>query len=317
MFSQTRHLSIVFALIVSFAVTSCTRKTEEQAHVDPASGHASRDLDSLRQRISTFLSLQPADVGVGVYAIEDGDTMSVNGDREFPMMSVAKFAQAIKLLTLVDQGQLSLSQKIVLNSTDLQVRTGSTLTKDHPGKSVSLTIPEMLKYSIGQSDNITSNKIYELEGGPQAVTDYLRSIGIADAHHVTGYANVTMDEFVRNRSTPKAQALLLKKFFANKLLSDSSTALLWTTMVESTSGQDRIKGQLPPGTVVAHKTGTSGKDSNGVLTALNDIGIMTLPNGKQVAIAVFVGNSKASEADTPKIIATVAKMVWDEFTAAR
>jgi beta-lactamase class A len=275
--------------------------------------HSGRNLDSLRQRILTDVGSQPANVGVAVYSIEDGDTMSVNSDREFPMMSVAKFAQAIKLLTLVDQGQLSLSQKIVLNSTDLQVRTASTLTQDHPGKSVSLTIPEMLKYSIGQSDNITSNKIYELEGGPQAVTDYLRSIGIADAHHVTGYANVTMDQFVRNRSTPKAQALLLKKFFADKLLSDSSTTLLWKMMVESVSGPDRIKGQLPPGTVVAHKTGTSGKDSNGVLTALNDIGIMTLPNGKHLAIAVFVGNSKASEADTPKIIATVAKMVWDEF----
>jgi beta-lactamase class A len=300
-------------LILGFLVGCGNPKQDVGPSSDSLASSTEYKLDSLRSAIGTYLSMQPADVGVAVYAIEEGDTMSVNGDKMHSLMSVTKLPQALLLLHLVDQGKVSMAKPLTFTPEHLTQRTASTLVKDHPQKTFALPIPEVLRYAVGQSDNISSNVIFDAEGGPEAVTKYLRNIGINDitigASYRDPYAQVN-----KNLGTAKAVALLLKKYHSEKLLADSSHELLWKTMVESLPGADRIKGQLPPGTVVAHKTGSSGTDSTGAITALNDVGIVTLPNGKHLAIAVLVGNSKASADETANIIATVSKMVWDEFT---
>jgi beta-lactamase class A len=38
-----------------------------------------------------------------------------------------------------------------------------------------------------------------------------------------------------------------------------------------------------------------------------------LPNGKHLALAIFVSKAKETEEDCEKIIAEVTKMVWDEW----
>ena len=57
-------------------------------------------------------------------------------------------------------------------------------------------------------------------------------------------------------------------------LSRESQALLLKLMTEAITGTKRLKGELPAGTVVAHKTGTGGT-RNGITSATNDIGIIT------------------------------------------
>ena len=81
-------------------------------------------------------------------------------------------------------------------------------------------------------------------------------------------------------------------------------------LTESTPGAKRLKGLLPAGTVVAHKTGTSGT-TNGMTAATNDIGIVTLPGGQHLAIAVFVTDSAADEATRESVIAKIAKTIYD------
>ena len=84
-------------------------------------------------------------------------------------------------------------------------------------------------------------------------------------------------------------------------------------MLETTSGKNRIKGQLPRGTLVAHKTGTSDTNEKGVTAAINDIGIVTLPNGKHFAISILVSNSKEKYETNEKIISGISKLAWDYF----
>jgi beta-lactamase class A len=312
--------SIAVALVLA-SLTGCSKGDgTDRAHgTDTTNGafaekRDTRALDSLRESIASYLHTQKADVGVTIYAIEDGDTLSVNGDSYYPLMSVMKFPQAVMLLKHVDDGKLKMSEPIRFDEEDLKVRTASTILKDHPQKSFSLTIPEVLAYSIGQSDNITSDRMFELVGGPGAVGEYIRSIGVDGIRSVGNYRGMDMnDSTTLNHGTPKALALLLKKFYADKILSDSSSELLWRTMVESLPGADRIKGQLPEGTVVAHKTGTGGTNAKGQTVAFNDVGIIQLPNGKHLAIAVLVSKASGSATEHAKIISTVSKMAWDHF----
>jgi len=84
-------------------------------------------------------------------------------------------------------------------------------------------------------------------------------------------------------------------------------------MIHGPTGAHRLKGFLPEGTVVAHKTGTSGT-SNGLTRATNDVGIVTLPDGRHMAIAVFVSDSKANEAVREGVIAKIARAAWDYWS---
>jgi beta-lactamase class A len=94
---------------------------------------------------------------------------------------------------------------------------------------------------------------------------------------------------------------------------ESSQALLLRLMTETSTGLKRIKGMLPKGTVVAHKTGTS-STVDGVSAATNDVGLVTLPNGHHLAIAVFVSDAKADMATREAAIARISRAAWDEWS---
>jgi beta-lactamase class A len=85
-------------------------------------------------------------------------------------------------------------------------------------------------------------------------------------------------------------------------------------LIETTTGPRRIRGDLPPGTVVAHKTGSSGTE-RGVAAATNDLGIVTLPDGRHLAIAVFLTDSRADDAARDRTIARVARTAWETWVA--
>ncbi|MGI8882674.1 MAG: serine hydrolase, partial [Pyrinomonadaceae bacterium] len=97
-------------------------------------------------------------------------------------------------------------------------------------------------------------------------------------------------------------------------LSESSQQLMLKILVETSTGPKRLKGLLPKDAIVAHKTGTSGTNKDGITAATNDIGIITLPNGKHLAIAVFVSDSPADEATREGVIAKIAKAAWDKWS---
>jgi beta-lactamase class A len=298
------------SLLLPLCLFSCAPDQPDGRHGESVA-KASREV--LRSKLQEIIPDTGVKVGVAVLDFDDGDTLTVNGHAEFAQMSVAKFPQAMALLRMVDEGKLRRDTMLYFTGTDLDVRTASPLRKDYPQAAFSLSIPEALKYSIGQSDNITSNKIFNIEGGPGTVEKYVHGLGIGDMYFGTDYAHLSPETYYKNRTTPWAMARLLQHFYQRKPLSDSSTKTLWKAMVEATSGPDRLKAGLPEGTVIGHKTGTSGQDrATGLSVATNDVGIVSLPNGRQYAIAVFVGESRLKPEANAKIIADISKAVWED-----
>jgi len=305
---------IATALISAMLLTSCGNNSNAPSPKPATDTVAANPADALRNKIADYIISKNTNIGVGIMALEDRDTLSVNGNGHYPMMSVCKFPQAITLLHLVDEGKLSKDEPVHITKEDMKQRTNSTLQKDHPKQPFDLTIPEAFAYSIGQSDNVTSNVIFAMEGGPAVVEAYIHSLGITDIGVGTDYWHLTPETYQKNWITPIAAVTLLNKFKTGKILSDSSTAKLWKAMVEAPNGKNRIPGALPAGTTVGHKTGTSGRDTANVTTAFNDIGIIQLPNGKHLAVAVFISNSSMSDDDNAKTIADISKMAWDHYT---
>jgi beta-lactamase class A len=115
----------------------------------------------------------------------------------------------------------------------------------------------------------------------------------------------------RNDAEPAAMVALLRRLADRSPLNPQHTALLNRWLTETTSAPGRIHGLLPPGTAVAHKTGSSG-ESHGLAPATNDVGLITLPDGRRLAVAIFVTDSHADEATRDAVIARTAKAIYDD-----
>jgi len=154
--------------------------------------------------------------------------------------------------------------------------------------------------------------LMKLSGGSAAVQSYLTNFQINDLIVLNTEKELSEDSTLqfRNYATPESAMAVLRALFERRGISESSQAVVLKYMIESKPGANRLKGLLPPGTVVAHKTGTSGTE-NGVTAATNDIGIITLPNGSHLAIAVFVRDSPAGLLVREGVIAKIAKVVFE------
>jgi beta-lactamase class A len=117
----------------------------------------------------------------------------------------------------------------------------------------------------------------------------------------------------RNWSSPLAMAKLLQLFYSGGIVSEKCGNYLWQLMAWSGTGLKRIKGLLPAGTVVAHKTGSSGTNDAGIAGATNDAGIIALPDGRSVALVVFLSDSDAPEEERDGVIAAIARVVWNAY----
>lgn len=266
----------------------------------------------LRVTLDSIAGSIHAKVGVAVYGVESSDTLTVGGGGRYPMQSVYKFPLAVAVLHAVDQGKLSLTQKIRLTKKNLLPKTWSPLREKYPGGNVDVTLDEIIRYTVAQSDNNGCDILFGLMGGPGAVNAYIHSLGIREIAIANTEAEMHRDDKAqyRNWCAPGAMAQLLKRLYRGEVLAPATTARLREIMEGTTTGPRRIKGLLPEGTVVAHKTGSSGEYGD-LIPATNDVGVITTPDGRHLALVVFVTDAHEPEEKCEEVIARVARAVWD------
>lgn len=259
-----------------------------------------------------------AKTGVYAYNFKTGETVSFNGDKPFPMQSVYKFPIAMAVLDKVDKGKFNLDEIIHIDKSEYLPINGHSPIRDKFPAGADLSLSDIIKYNIEESDGTACDVLLRLLGGTKNASEYVLRLGLTGIEiATTEMVQVTFDTIqYRNHSTPEAMTHLLKIFYTEKKLSESSTALLLKYMIESAPGANRIKGLLPDGTVVAHKTGTSGT-INGLTRATNDAGIITLPDGNHMAITVFVSDTYANLKDRELTIAEIARAVYEHWTKTK
>lgn len=258
-------------------------------------------------------------VGAAAVIIEGGRVVSLNGSQRFPMQSVYKLPIGMAVLRAVDEGRLRLVQKIKVRPEDLAPERLHSPLRDNNPQGGEFTLRELTRLLIAESDGTASDVLLNLAGGPEKVNAYLRGLGVEGVNvETTERAMAQGDEQVqyRNWATPESVLVLLRALQEGRGLSRASRRLMLDLMLKSTPGPRRLKGLLPEGTPVAHKTGTSGT-VEGVTRATNDVGIVTLPDGRHMAVAVFVSDTK-SDADVREgVIAKIARAAWDCWSSER
>lgn len=254
-------------------------------------------------------------VGLAAMVVETGEHVSVRGNERFPMQSVYKAPIAMAVLREVDSGRLSLDKPVRIRREDMPP-VHSPIRERNPA-GATLTVKELLRAAVVESDGTASDALLKLVP-PGKVTRFLRSIGVNGMTVATTEREMSRDPMAQYRSwaTPEGAVAFLKALHRGIGLSHRSRALLLGWMTETETGPGRIKGLLPAGTRIAHKTGTD-RTMNGLTRATNDIGIITIPGGRHVAVAVFVADSRASETERERVIARAARAAWDYWAARR
>ena len=307
---------ILLPMLVSLGAVSCKIGHHERSigNVAQKSTPAPNKLsDSLQAQLTQIASLARGRVGVSAILLESGETLaSLNSRDHFPMQSVYKLPISMAVMKQVDERKLTLDQKARIAKEDYAGPAAHSPIRDKYPQGVELTVNELLRYALSESDGTASDVLMMLAGGSTAVQSYVTNLPVNDLIVLNSEKEFSEDSTLqyKNYASPESAVALLRALFERRDLSESSQPLLLKYMTASTPGPKRLKGLLPAGTLVAHKTGTSGTEK-GITAATNDIGIITLPNGKHLAVAVFVADSPADELTREGVIAKVAKAIYD------
>ena len=308
------QFSKLYALaIAAIFLTSCGNDVSNADTTATDSVSAKHDYTALRTQVDSIAKTLDGKVAFAMMDLETGDTFSYNGREHMPMQSTYKFPLGLAVLDIIDKGKLSLDQKVLITKAEMSEETYSPIQQKYGEKQISIGLHEILYYTVAQSDNIGCDALFKLVGGPKSVDSFIQAHGFKGINIESTEAEMHRQwkKQYDNWTEPVEMVNILAAFYKGKILSAASTDTLRYMMERTTTGAARIKGLLPEGTVVAHKTGTGGT-VDGFSRAVNDIGIVTLPNGRHIAMAVYIcdvhGTGEACEA----AIAQIARAAYDD-----
>ena len=317
-----KRFLLIYVLLFIFLTSACpsniTREKDDVVEkLKDFQGTETDDKENqeLQNQIEQIASDAKGRVGVAATVLETFESVFLNSTEHFPMQSVYKLPIGMAVMKEVDAGKIKLDQKIRVEKNDF-VRIGmrSPIRDKYP-KGAELSVSELLRLMISESDGTASDVLMEHIGGATAVMNYLSELGIAEIIVANTEKEFGQDRMLqyKNWASPDGALQLLRALHERRGLSEQSQDLLLKFMTESPTGPKRLRGLLPKDAIIAHKTGTSGT-VEGVTAATNDIGIIKLPNGRHLAIAVFVADSPADEKTREEVIAKIAKAVWDKWS---
>jgi beta-lactamase class A len=249
----------------------------------PAAAEAPARLRSLEHQLNALVSATTADVGIAAIDLTTGDYVGIRGDQRYPMASTVKIAVAANYLVQVEHGR----------------RTLDDMIRGH-------TARYWMQAMMVRSDNLATDVLIRDLGGPATIQAWLAQNGVHGLRidrNIAGLLAAKRDLYdVRDSATPKAMVELLRRIDKGNLLRASSRAHLLDLMAQCATGKNRIRGMLPYGTLVQHKTGT-------LSNYTSDVGFITLANGRRLAVAFFARNGS----ERPQTIATAARAIYDAF----
>jgi beta-lactamase class A len=267
---------------------------------------------ALKAQVHATSQAAKGHVGVSAAKLESSQRFSVHGGSRFPMQSVYKLPIAMAVLHEVEERKLDLDGNVRVTIEDYVPPALHSPLRDKFPRGGAFSRRELLRRSIVDSDGSASDILLHELGGTREVRRYLKSIGAKDIRVLHTEAQLADDTHAQYEdwAKPDGAVDLLIQLQTGKALNPEHTQLLLDWMKESVTGKDRIRAKLPAGTVVADKTGSSGT-FKGLAAATNDIGLITMPDGHPLAIAIFVSDSKANTATRNAVIADIAREVWN------
>jgi beta-lactamase class A len=309
------------ALALSFTASAHAQgQVNLEAAFDNALGTEVRAPQDFSARYNSPLAQQIAQIAdgsrgrIGVAAIDlaTGEEVAVLGDQRFPMASTSKIAIAATFLEGVDQGRWSLTSEFPLMLPVPSKRFSSAVAPVRRGEHMSAR--SLIDLMITRSSNPATDALLAAVGGPAAVNDWARRAGLREFTLTRDIATLVRDDGevdpavqidMRDSATPREMVRLLAGIYQGQWLSASSRNVIIDAMERCRTGTRRIPAMLPLGAKVAHKTGSLNNTSS-------DIGLITTPDGRTIAVAIYV-TGQGARGSREERIATIARAIYDGY----
>ena len=269
---------------------------------------------ALQAQVASIAAQSGGRVGIAAVDLDGGGSVYVNGDMPFPMASTAKVAISATFLDGVERGKLRLDQQFA-SMVPVNERSGERSTAAPVRAGEVMVAQDLIERSITRSDNEATDGLIAAVGGISAVNAWLLRIGITGQRLDQTMATLVRDDGridpattidVRTSSTPRAMVSLLNAIDRGGALTPQSRAALLDTMTRTSTGKNRIRAGLPTEAIFAHKTGT-------LAGVTDDVGIVRLPDGRHLAIAIFVAGPGGHSAHAA-LIAQIARALYDGYS---
>jgi len=306
---------------------------------------------ALQDELDELVRAYGEEVGVAVTDVSEGWTAGVDAESFYPQQSVSKLWVAIAVLKAADQGRLSVDQTVLLGEADRSVFFQPVSYNIGPN-GYRTEISGLLRRAIVQSDNAANDRLIKEAGGPAAVGATLErlnlegvSVGAYERDLQASVAGLTwrpeygtgwnfqaareqLPAQVREAALeaylddpldgakPAAITRALARLHKGELLSPASTERLLGLLTEVRTGPRRLKGGLPPGWSIGHKTGT-GQDYRGASVGINDVGLLTAPDGRTYAVAVMMRRTHKPVPQRLELMQAVTRAVADQWARSR
>lgn len=278
--------------------------------------HADAQTSNLRKTIEKFIADKDAHIGVAIL-LNDNELCLINDREQYPLESVMKLYQAVAVLDSMSRAGISLDTPVHIDKSDLKPNTYSPLLDTYPNGNISLTIGELLKYSLQLSDNNACDILFSRFGGPEATDKCLRNFKWSkfSIRHTEDSLHQDIDRCYENWTCPSVAAQLANQICTSRFIGKEYQEFLQKTLLGCTTGDNRLpKHFMTTNVKVGHKTGTGPRNANGKIIAVNDVGFFLLPDGRHYSVAVFIKDSGMPIEENEAVIAEISRMVYDYYT---
>lgn len=281
--------------------------------------------------------------GAAAMRVDSGQRIGLHGDERFPLASVCKLPIAMAILEMAAEKKVSLNDEIEIPPYDVVPGVGP-LADRWPNQK-RFRLDEMIEAMVTKSDNTAVQTLFRMTGGAAGMAARmgawgidgvrvnrderscgLEAMGVKNIPPVSQWTPRMADSLVaqvppteriaamrrflddpRDTGTPNATIDLLRHAYSR---ADSVGTRLRAILEATTTGDGRIKGLLPAGTVVGHKTGTTATAGH-LNGSTNDVGVIVLPNRALLAVAFYLKGSTQDLEIRERTIARMARAAFD------
>lgn len=257
------------------------------------------------------------EIGVALITGE-GDTLVLNNENKYPLMSVFKLHQAVALCHDFEKAGRSLDTVLSIPRSSLNPDTWSPMLQEHTGDTIKLPVRELLRYTLMQSDNNASNLLFRRFTSVKETDAFIASLIPRESFRLV-YDEEEMSADHRkcysNSSSPLGVAILLDRLYTDSIIGTDNQQFISRTLRECKTGTDRIVAPLlsQKGVTVGHKTG-SGFRENGILAAHNDAGFITYGDGRHYTLVVLIKDFHGDETGAARAISRISAAVYRALT---
>jgi len=297
----------------------------------PSAAAAQTDWAGLKSKLETRIAQHKGVVGMAVIDLSNGETLSIRGDERFPTASNIKLAVLFELFTQVERGRISLSDPITMLKVDQVGGSGILQYFDTP---IQLTVKDAATFMINQSDNTGTNLVVD-KLGIRAINERMDSLGYPGTKlwAKVSRSRQTSIEPDSGRvwglgvTTPMENARMFASIYKGEAVSAEASKQMVAMARTQAWGYNEIPRYLPPGVVVAHKTGSVSATRNdcGIVYANRPRGstIFDAPNPGMKDYVICVHTNENEDRSwipvdnaAEVLIGDLSKIVWDALEPA-